>query len=116
MRGDGKGIARAGPLQAVVAIWYNQGMTTIPHDLDQTDTAAVRAYILQWHNANKDRPAPRDWYRSWELYLDQLRKHRWMRDYCDGDHGADQYCLACDGNREEATAGQWTSPNQRDWP
>jgi hypothetical protein len=41
----------------------------IPQDLDQTDTAAVRNYILQWHNANKDKSAPRDWYRSWEIYL-----------------------------------------------
>ena len=90
-------------------------MSSIPKDLDQTDTASVRAYILHWHNTNKDKPAPRDWYRSWELYLDQLRKHTLMRDYCDGDHAADQYCLACDGNSEEATARQWTSPNARDW-
>jgi hypothetical protein len=48
-------------------------MSSIPKDLDQTDTAAVRAYILQWHNANRVKPAPRDWYRSWELYLDRLR-------------------------------------------
>jgi len=79
-----------------------------------TDTAAVRQWILDWQNANPTKPAPRDWYRSWELYLEQLRKHRWMRDYCDGEHSPGQYCLVCDGRRKEATAGQWISPNVRD--
>jgi hypothetical protein len=88
-------------------------MSSIPKDLDQTDTAAVRRYILDWDNAHPDIAPPRDWYRSWELYLDQLRKYRFIRDYCDGEHAAGQYCLVCDGRREEATAGQWTSPNDR---
>lgn len=71
-------------------------MGSIPHDLDQGDHAAVRGYILNWQNANPDKVPPIDWYQSWKMYLGQLRKHVWMRDYCDEEHGPGQYCLVCD--------------------
>lgn len=100
-------------------VWYIHRMKTyqssIPQDLDQTDTAAVRMYVLRWDKAHPDKPPPRDWYRSWEIYLDQLRRHTLMRDYCDQDHDPGQYCLVCDAKREEATAGQWISPNVPRW-
>lgn len=67
---------------------------------------AIREFILDWHNAHKKQPAPRDWYRSWELYLDQLRKHPLMRDYCDKKHGPGQYCLVCDGLQEDMWRGR----------
>ena len=36
---------------------------------------------------------------------DQLREYDFVRDHCDGEHGAGQDRLVCDGRREEATHG-----------
>jgi hypothetical protein len=50
----------------------------------RNDVETQRAYIEQWDAEHPNEPAPRDWYRSWELYLDSYRRIKAMEKALEG--------------------------------